>query len=75
MGTVLTFWLIDVVAPVSPRLLVNARMLPAMTAELIIGNRTFLNAWNGFAPRVIAISSQDGSTSSIAPMRFLTTNG
>ena len=47
----------DVVAPVSPRLLVNARMPPAMTADLIIGNRTFLNAWNGFAPRVIDTSS------------------
>jgi len=72
---VLTLSLMAIVAPVSPRLLVNARIPPAMTADWTMGNNTRLNAWNGLAPRVIATSSYAGSTSSIAPMRFLTTSG
>ena len=75
IGTVLTLSLIARVAPVSPRDLVKARIPPAMTDDLTMGMRIFLNAWKGFAPRVMAISSHSGLTSSMAPIMFLTTRG
>lgn len=49
--------LIDVVAPVSPRLLVNPRIAPATTDDLMIGSRIFVKACSGLAPRDIAVSS------------------
>ncbi len=63
------------VAPVSPRDLVKARIPPAIIEDLTMGIRIFLNAWNGLAPRVMAISSHSGLTSSMAPIMFLTTSG
>ena len=65
----------DMVAPVSPRDLVNASMPPAKTEDFTMGSRIFLNAEKGFAPRVMATSSYDESTSSMAPVMFLTTRG
>ena len=67
--------LMAIVAPVSPRDLVKARIPPANTDAFTIGSRIFLNAWNGLAPRVMATSSYAGSTSSRAPTMFLTTSG
>ena len=70
-----TVELIAIVAPVSPRDLVNARMQPAISDEPMIGSRMRLKAANGFAPRVMATSSHSGLTSSMAPVRLRTTSG
>ena len=61
MGAVSTNPDIIIVAPVSPRLLVNARMDPAITPSFIIGRVTVLNTVIPDAPKVLAASSYNVS--------------
>ena len=61
-----------IVAPVSPKDLVNANIAPAIKPSLISGNEIVLKTVNFGAESVIAAFSKRGFTFSIAIFRFLT---